>query len=512
MDGAPRPTTPQPPEDDDCCGSGCAVCVWDLYADRLETHKARLEEWNRHRKCSTEALSDFSKRPQSKFVLQWIDGGGSTAPDHRMASYPCWADDPSRLHFHSDRTSVYPVVAKQLIRGSSMSLEHAAIHMELELGHSSTGSVPLYHPGDTFWAWVPNPAPYVKRIAQALGLELNAVFTLEPNKDSPIAPFRPFPLPCSVEKVLTWYVDLVAAPTSELLQRLSRFTDCLTERQKMCDTRFMSQYKGIAVVDLFDLFPSLTRGSNCMTLEHLVSDLEPSRFRPYTISSCRSANSSRLSLTVAVQPAWKADLCSDNAKLQKRCGLFSGLLASDLAASCSSSDYPILYGEGPLLQVKGYVSPSSFRHPPSLSAPLVLICAGTGIAPFRGFMQHRICQIQHHSPDQLNIGEAVLFFGCRDKDDLLYSDDMSLALQLGALSAMHVAYSRLPNEPRTYVQDFILGTHADHLRALIVNRGAHVYICGAKSMGLAVHNALETTLAGNFEQVVREGRLLQEVW
>ena len=112
--------------------------------------------------------------------------------------------------------------------------------------------------------------------------------------------------------------------------------------------------------------------------------------------------------------------------------------------------------------------------------PIILIAAGTGIAPFRGFVQERAALINN----QKTLAPAVLYYGCRgaERDDL-YADEFAQWEAKGAVTVRR-AYSRDTGAPYKYVQD-VLAAHDDELRDLW-KRNAKVYVCGSRAISQAV--------------------------
>jgi NADPH-ferrihemoprotein reductase len=156
-----------------------------------------------------------------------------------------------------------------------------------------------------------------------------------------------------------------------------------------------------------------------------------------------------------------------------------------------------------------------------------MVGPGTGLAPFRAFVQERAAAAARG----VVLGEAVLYFGCRSADaDYIYRDELEAAVGRSGtnapLSALHVAFSRPPpgGPPRAHVQD-IMATHAATLRDLLVARSGYLYVCGdAKNMARDVHRMLlERVLGGPggmtaaaaeaaAQRMHDEGRLQRDVW
>jgi sulfite reductase alpha subunit-like flavoprotein len=92
-----------------------------------------------------------------------------------------------------------------------------------------------------------------------------------------------------------------------------------------------------------------------------------------------------------------------------------------------------------------FTKKSTFVMPADPSVPFIMCGPGTGVVPFLGFMQER-------SLIKSGLGEAILYFGCRQRDsDFIYRDEMANALDQKVISELHICLSREKNEPKTYV-------------------------------------------------------------
>ncbi len=142
-----------------------------------------------------------------------------------------------------------------------------------------------------------------------------------------------------------------------------------------------------------------------------------------------------------------------------------------------------------------YESNETFRLPEDDSVPIIMIGTGTGIAPFRAFLQER----EH----RVATGENWLFFGDRySGSDFLYGDEMNYYHKSGLLTKMDLAFSRDHGE-KIYVQH-LLQEKCRELFEWIDSRGAVVYLCGNKrTMGKDVKTALKNIIS-------REGGLSAE--
>jgi cytochrome P450/NADPH-cytochrome P450 reductase len=152
--------------------------------------------------------------------------------------------------------------------------------------------------------------------------------------------------------------------------------------------------------------------------------------------------------------------------------------------ACSSTLSDTEVGESIWARIRSV--DSEFLPPQDLQQPIIMIGPGTGVAPFRGFIQDRMLHLKQGK----TLGEAILFFGCRHPDvDEIYGDEFAEAQAAGAVSCIK-AYSRAPAHPHRYVQDAI-AANANRIWELWT-RGARIYVCGdAQYMLPGVRHALQ---------------------
>jgi sulfite reductase (NADPH) flavoprotein alpha-component len=160
-----------------------------------------------------------------------------------------------------------------------------------------------------------------------------------------------------------------------------------------------------------------------------------------------------------------------------------------------------LHGLQPGDRVDGFVKANPGFRPRTGKAPIVLIGAGTGIAPLAGFVRHNDRHRQMH-----------LYFGGRDPDsDFLYRPFFGEALGDGRLTRLVTAFSRLVGG--RYVQDRIR-EDAAAIRAL-VTKGAQIIVCGGRQMAAGVADELNFALGPLGETVASlkaDGRYLEDVY
>ena len=152
-------------------------------------------------------------------------------------------------------------------------------------------------------------------------------------------------------------------------------------------------------------------------------------------------------------------------------------------------------------KIPGFFRPAvNFSLPKDTHKPVLMVGAGSGIAPFRGFWQER----QLQSAKGLPVGATSLFYGCRvpgldllrDETDMLANKQgvFSWALSLltgGSLEfERYTALSRAPGTSRRYVQDLLVEEGA-RVWKLWQEQGGSLYVCGKISMAAGVQEGLE---------------------
>jgi sulfite reductase (NADPH) flavoprotein alpha-component len=216
---------------------------------------------------------------------------------------------------------------------------------------------------------------------------------------------------------------------------------------------------GRELVDLATDFPHVI--TEPQQLFHVLQRLAP---RMYSIASSQAMHKDNVQTTVRVIRYESHGL--------KRQGVASGQLGDRAPVG---SKFPIFLH-----------SNASFRMPADTSAPVIMIGPGTGIAPFRAFLEERQATGQ--------TGENWLFFGeQRAALDFLYKDQFLAMHKDGVLTRLDTAFSR-DQAQKVYVQDK-MQEHAAELYAWL-ERGAYFYVCGdASRMAKDVESALLDVIA-----------------
>jgi sulfite reductase (NADPH) flavoprotein alpha-component len=320
---------------------------------------------------------------------------------------------------------------------------------------SLAGSGLEYRPGDALGIWHENPPAVVDAVLAALrasGDETVAV-------DGEVRGLREW---LSSHREITRLTRPFLVQHAELSgsEDLARILGAGHEQE------LRELLKGQQLVDVLQRHPA------AWGPEPLVRALRPLAPRLYSIASSASAVGEEAHLTVAV-----VDYDRDG---ERRLGAASAHLAS-LTEDAAT--------------VRVFIEPNErFRLPEDPSRDVIMIGPGTGVAPYRGFLQEREAQGA--------TGRNWLVFGNRHFDsEFLYQVEWQAAARKGLLTRVDLAFSR-DRTPRAYVQDRLREAGAELYAWL--ERGAHLYVCGdAERMAPDVHAAL-------VEIVTRHGGLEAE--
>lgn len=225
-------------------------------------------------------------------------------------------------------------------------------------------------------------------------------------------------------------------------------------------------------------------------LSYIVESLPHIQPRYYSISSSSMVSPRKLSITAVV---------SSSALQENPDQIVYGVTSNYLLALSShfsrSSPHPkgLVYnlnGPGDCLQghkVLAHIRRSRFKLPASGETPIIMIAAGTGLAPFRAFIAERRQLMQIGS----KVGEMILFFGCRNPDeDYIYREELEKMQAAFGDTLLRIVTSFSRSNPQTsqYVQDRVAECGKDVIR--LIDGGANVYVCGRAGMARDVEKTV----------------------
>ncbi len=323
-----------------------------------------------------------------------------------------------------------------------------------------------YQAGDYLAVLPRNEAAAVGRTLRVLGLPEDSMVVVRG------ATTLPADRPVSLAEMLRDYFELGQPATRRQVAELAEAARCPPDRAALLelagahDAQVAS--RRVSLIDLLERFASARPG-----LGWVLSALPPARIRQYSISS------SPLSST----PRTAASACSITVAVLDRAALSGGARHRGVASTYLAQLAP---GDGVTVAVRP--GRPGFALPPS-ATPLIMVCAGSGIAPLRGFLQERAVL----RAGGVQLVQAILYFGCTHPEiDWLYRDELA-AWQEHGIVELRMAFSR-QSEERVYVQDRLLQDR--HELARLFAAGAHFFVCGrADTMVPAVNAAFADILA-----------------
>ncbi|AYK58468.1 assimilatory sulfite reductase (NADPH) flavoprotein subunit [Bacillus subtilis subsp. subtilis] len=373
-------------------------------------------------------------------------GGGSAAPAPAAASQTGESSYSRTNPFRAE------VLENLNLNGRGSNKETRHVELSLE------GSGLTYEPGDSLGVYPENDPELVELLLKEMNWDPEEIVTL--NKQGDVRPLK--------EALISHYEITVL--TKPLLEQAAQLTGNDELRELLAPGNEENVKAYIEGRDLLDLVRDY--GPFSVSAQEFVSILRKMPARLYSIASSLSANPDEVHLTIG---AVRYD-----AHGRERKGVCSILCAERLQP-------------GDTLPV--YVQHNqNFKLPKDPETPIIMVGPGTGVAPFRSFMQER--------EETGAEGKAWMFFGDqRFVTDFLYQTEWQNWLKDGVLTKMDVAFSR-DTEEKVYVQHRMLEHSAELFEWL--QEGAAVYICGdEKHMAHDVHHTL-------LEIIEKEGNMSRE--
>ncbi|KAL1306999.1 hypothetical protein AAFC00_005629 [Neodothiora populina] len=401
--------------------------------------------------ASGDIFSDFEVFGEDKF---WTAVSGKYGVESTAETAPSLSVEVSNVRSSHLRADVYE--AKVLdARSLSSSDAPEKRHIEIQLPSNMT-----YRSGDYLAILPINPPEIVMRAMRHFDLAWDSTLTIGATASGTMLPTG---VPVSAQDLFGAYVELNQPATRRNLLMLVEACsddDSKAELERLSGDAYTAEVseKRVSVLDLLDKYPSVH-----LPIGTFLACLPPMRTRQYSISSSPLWNPNRVTLTYSVL----------HQTHMSGTGEYVGV----------ASNYLSKLATGDTLHVAVRQSGLAF-HPPTdaENTPVMMVASGTGLAPFRGFVQERAAQIGAGR----TIAPALFFVGCRDPDkDELYRQEFDKWESMGAVKVIR-AYSRrseLSNECK-YVQDQILAHKTEVLK--LWDEGAKVFVCGSRNLEVSV--------------------------
>jgi len=364
-------------------------------------------------------------------------------------------------------------------------------HIEFELPQGTTARA-----GDYVAILPQNPPRDVHRVLARFGLSNEEEVVISAAGPTSL----PVDKPVKLFEILTGYVELTQPATTRDLGILIQAA--AEETTKAHLETLKASYaeavvdRRISVLQILEDHPDIG-----ISLGSFLQMLPSMRVRQYSISSSPLWNPSHITITVSVIESPSLSATHKEPFL----GVGSNYLAS--------------LRPGDRVQMAVRPSATAFHPPSDPRTPVVMFCAGSGIAPMRGFIQERAAQ----KATGRDVGKMLLFFGCRSPEqDFLYSDsDLAEWIKLGVVD-VRPAFSRSQahSEDCKYVQDRILKDRADIQEAYREN--AVFFTCGSGNASKGIKTSLveiikhanncETAEATEHFEKITKGRYATDIF
>ena len=363
------------------------------------------------------------------------------------------------------------IISNQKITGRNSS--KTVHHIEISLEDSAIN----YLPGDGVGIWVKNNQKLITNILSLAKLS-GEEFVDFKGRQKPLLQVLQDNLELTLlsKKTVIQYIEQVNKVSQSRANKL----------QAIIDNDFSTYAPQSQLIDI------LLLGRITLTAQALVDLLPPIKPRVYSIASSLEARPEQIDITVA--------LVNHNNKNGERKGAASQFLIETLA----EDDEALIY-----------IEPNKhFKLPPD-DKPIILVGPGTGIAPFRAFLQERV--------ERSAQGDNWLFFGNPNfNTDFLYQTEWQKLIKKGVLTRFNVAFSR-DQKGKIYVQNK-MQQQAKEIWHWIDQQGAYFYLCGdMKRMAKDVHTTLLAIVGeqGNktpeqadsyLKQLRKDGRYQRDVY
>lgn len=337
-----------------------------------------------------------------------------------------------------------------------------------------------YRPGDHVAVLPLNDMRLVSRAAARFSLPLEARIRLHGEQTQTQLPLNQQLI---LGELLAGFTELQEPATRAQLEVLADWIENPEEQamlRTLCSDDGVDRYREEILKPRRSLIDLLEELPNCHPpLDVFLSLLLELRPRFYSIASAPDTSPDRLSLVVgAVEgPARSGH------------GTYRGTCSNFLA---SQPEGATLFG---FVRRPGI----PFWPPDDPAVPMIMVATGTGLAPFRGFLQRR-------EAEGANRGPAFLFFGCRDRRHRLLTDELDHYADTG-VATIDTAYSEQEGEPRAYVQQLI-ERRQDELWPLL-EAGGIVYVCGHAAH---VAPAVRQTFTEIFRQRTNATEEAAQIW
>lgn len=338
----------------------------------------------------------------------------------------------------------FTIHVKENRRLTPLAYDRNIFHIEFDLGDSGL----TYNIGEALGIHADNDPQQILDFISYYGLNADDLVQVPSREDPTVLDTR------TVYQSLVQNIDILGKPPKRFFEALAEFATDEAERKKLAflggkegadEFKRLSEVDTVTYVDVLQMFPSARPD-----FRDLVRIVAPLKRREYSIASAQAVTPTSVSLMIVVVD-WV------DTKGRTRYGQATRYLS----------------GLKPGTAVTASVKPSVMKLPAKDTAPLIMAGLGTGLAPFRAFVQYRAMQ----KAQGKEIGAILLYLGSRhQREEYLYGEEWEAYLDAGVITLLGAAFSR--DQPqKIYIQDRMRQTMADIIKAYIREEGSF-YLCG----------------------------------
>ena len=367
------------------------------------------------------------------------------------------------------QNKTFTVHVKENRRLTPLTYDRNIFHIEFDLGNSGL----KYEIGEALGIHAENDPTHVMYFIKYYGLEPEGVVEVGTRENPDIFENR------TIYQSLLQNIDIFGRPPKRFYEALSEFADDENEKKELLtlggsegakEFQRRAEVDTVTYADILLEFPSAHP-----SFHEIVRMISPMKRREYSIASCQAVTPTSVALMVVVVN-WV------DPKGRDRFG--------------QATEY--LWKLKPGSPVTVSIKPSVMKLPPKSTQPLIMAGLGTGLAPFRAFVQHRAMEKAHGK----EIGAVLLYMGSRhQREEYCYGEEWEAYQAAGVITLLGRAFSR--DQPqKIYIQDRMRQTIADIVQAYIKEDGAF-YLCGPTWPVPDVTNVLE-------EAITKESRSVRK--
>ena len=341
--------------------------------------------------------------------------------------------EPNKMHLEGTSKGPYnahnPYIAPIATSREMFSTkDRNCLHMDVDISKSNL----TYQTGDHIAIWPTNPGEEVDRFLRVLDLtqkrdQVISIKALEPTAKVP------FPTPTTYDVIARYHLEICAPVSRQFVATLAAFApndEIKTEMTRLgSDKEYFYSKTGPHFYNIARFLFTVGKGQTWSSIPFsaFIEGLNKLQPRYYSISSSSLAQPKKVSITAVVT----------RQQIPGRDDPFHGVATNYLFAlkqKQNNDPNPTPFGQsyeilGPRNKYDGihvpvHIRHSNFKLPSDPSKPVIMVGPGTGVAPFRGFVQERARQAKNG----VNVGPTMLFFGCRKQDeDFLYKSEWEVS-------------------------------------------------------------------------------------